>query len=91
MDYAIEWSPQAIEDAKALRQSEPSAYNKLTKLIGELKTHPSFGTGQPERLRGNLSGKWSRRISAKHRLIYEIKDELVLVYVLSARGHYGDK
>ena len=34
---------------------------------------------------------WSRRITKKHRLIYEIIDTVVHVDVLSAYGHYDDK
>jgi len=36
-------------------------------------------------------GKWSRRIDQKHRLIYEVFEEEVLVEVISAFGHYNDK
>jgi Txe/YoeB family toxin of toxin-antitoxin system len=32
------------------------------------------GTGKPERLRGNLSGVWSRRIDQRHRLVYTVRD-----------------
>ncbi|MBR5729100.1 MAG: type II toxin-antitoxin system YoeB family toxin [Prevotella sp.] len=34
---------------------------------------------------------WNRRISQKHRLIYDIFEDVVQVIVLSAYGHYGDK
>lgn len=45
--------------------------------------------------RNNLGGGggtlWSRRITQKHRLIYEIIETVVHVDVLSAYGHYDDK
>ena len=53
--------------------------------------HPRKGTGQPEKLKYNLEGLYSRRINKKHRLVYDIKDEIVTVVVLSAHSHYGDK
>ena len=53
--------------------------------------HPITGTGQPEMLKHNLQGLYSRRINKKHRLVYSIKEEIVTVYVLSAHSHYGDK
>lgn len=49
------------------------------------------GTGKPEPLSGDRSGQWSRRITQKHRLIYEIEENIVTVDVLSAYGHYDDK
>jgi toxin YoeB len=42
-------------------------------------------------LKGQPEGRWSRRISQKHRLVYRIFDTEVLVLVLSAYGHYDDK
>ena len=89
--YKIEFSKTAIADIIKLRRNEPKAYNKLDELISELKEHPATGTGHPEQLKGDKAGKWSRHIIGKHRLIYEIKEEVVIVNVLSAYGHYGDK
>ena len=40
---------------------------------------------------GDRSGQWSLRISKRHRLVYEIQDTEVIVLVLTAYGHYGDK
>ena len=53
--------------------------------------HPETGSGQPEILKHDLEGLYSRRINKKHRLVYDIKDEIVTVIVLSAHSHYGDK
>ncbi|MBO7570599.1 MAG: Txe/YoeB family addiction module toxin [Bacteroidales bacterium] len=89
--YKIEFSNIAISDIQKLRRNEPNAYKKLDSLISELKIHPTTGTGHPEQLKGDKSGQWSRHITGKHRLIYEIKEEVVIVNVLSAYGHYGDK
>jgi toxin YoeB len=64
---------------------------KLEKLFNELMEHPTTGTGQPEKLKHDLAGLYSRRINKKHRLVYSIKEQVVTVYVLSAWSHYGDK
>jgi toxin YoeB len=53
--------------------------------------HPTTGTGHPEPLKGKPEGRWSRRITDKHRLVYRIYEDTVVVLVLSAYGHYGDK
>ena len=91
MAYSIRYQKQAIEDAKRLRREEPKAFQKLLKLEAELKEHPRTGTGKPEPLSGDRTGEWSRRITQKHRLVYEIHDTEVIVLVLTAYGHYGDK
>ena len=91
MAYTIRYQKQAVEDAKKLQTEEPKSFQKLLKLENELKEHPRTGTGHPEPLSGDCSGQWSRRISKKHRLVYEIHDTEVLVLVLTAYGHYYDK
>ena len=88
--YIVEIKEQAEKDLIRLLKNEPNAYKKALKLIGELYEHPMTGTGKPERLRGDRVGQWSRRITSKHRLIYEIHDMQVTVIVLTAYGHYDD-
>ena len=53
--------------------------------------HPSEGTGQPEILKYNMAGLYSRRINKKHRLVYSIEETIVTVQVLSAWSRYGDR
>ena len=74
-----------------MKRNEPQAFAKLKKLLIELMNHPTVGTGYPEQLKGERTGQWSRRITQKHRLIYQIKEHEVVVLVLSAYGHYDDK
>ena len=89
--YNVIVTEDAQYDLKKLLHSEQSAYKKAMKLIAELYEHPRTGTGKPEPLSGNRTGQWSRRISKKHRLVYEIYDMEVVVLVLTAYGHYEDK
>lgn len=91
MIYAVTFSEEAEKEIKVLKRNEPQAYNKLLKLLIELQEHPTAGTGHPKPLSGGRSGQWSRRISGKHRLVYEIEEEKIKVLVLSAYGHYNDK
>ncbi len=91
MKYVVQYKDQAREDLKRLQLSEPKTYKKALKLIGELYDHPKMGTGHPEQLKGEPMGRWSRRITKKHRLVYEIHDREVIVIVLAAYGHYDDK
>lgn len=89
--YTIKYQRQAIEDAARLQKNEPNAFKKLKKLESELKEHPRTGTGHPEQLKGDRCNQWSRRITEKHRLVYEIHDTEVVVLVLTAYGHYEDR
>ena len=91
MRYFLDFTDEAEKGMSKLKRNEKFAYIKLEKLLLELSEHPKIGTGKPEQLSGNRSGQWSRRITDKHRLVYEIFDNRVLVLVVSTYGHYGDK
>ena len=92
MIYQIEYTKKAELDIAELKKSDIPAYKKLIKLIKELHEHPRIGTEKPELMKyGNFKGLWSRRITDKHRLIYDIQDIKIIVKVFSAKGHYEDK
>jgi len=91
MAYSLEFKKQATQDLLLLSQNEPKAFAKAQTMIAELREHPRTGTGKPEPLSGDRAGQWSRRITKKHRLIYEIHDTEVIVLILTAYGHYADK
>lgn len=91
MIYQLVFSDLAKEDLSRLKQNEPAAFKKATRLLVEIQEHPRTGTGKPEPLSGDRSGQWSRRINHKHRLVYEIEDTIIRVYVLSSYGHYDDQ
>jgi toxin YoeB len=92
MSFQIYLSINALNGIERLRKSgEKQILEKLGSLIDELKEHPYTGTGKPERLKYNLSGKWSREITKMHRLIYEVCEETITVVVIQTFGHYFDK
>ena len=64
---------------------------KIGKILLELTENPFSGEGQPEELRYNYKGYWSRKINQKDRLIYRVEEEIVTVIIVSAMGHYSDK
>nr|WP_302438854.1 Txe/YoeB family addiction module toxin [Barnesiella intestinihominis] len=64
---------------------------KIERLLLELREHPTTGTGQVEALKDNLSGFWSRRIDKFNRMVYTIDEEIITVFIISAKGHYGEK
>jgi toxin YoeB len=92
MSYTLAFSKTALEDIdKHKKSGDKTALRKIHKLLHELMEHPTTGTGQPEMLKHDLNGLYSRRINKKHRLVYSINEDIVTVYVLSAWSHYGDK
>lgn len=60
--------------------------NKIKKLIEDVLRHPFSGLGKPEPLKYEFSGLWSRRIDQKNRLIYSVRNNMVLL--ISCSGHY---
>jgi len=92
MSFVLEFSKTALEDIeKHKKTGDKAVLKKIEKLLHELMENPTTGTGQPEKLKHDLAGLYSRRINKKHRLVYSINEEVVTVYVLSAWSHYGDK
>ena len=89
--YLVDIKEKALLDLAKLKKDEPKFYVIALKLIGELYEHPRTGTGKPKQLSADRAGQWRRKISDKHRLVYEIHDTEVVVLVISAWGHYDDK
>lgn len=88
MCYNVIFSPDAQQDLVKLQKHAPTALKKLSILIEEMRQHPRTGTGKVEQLKGYVHETWSRRLNREHRIVYEIRDEEVLVLVISAFGHY---
>ncbi|MBP3455191.1 MAG: Txe/YoeB family addiction module toxin [Alistipes sp.] len=87
--YKVNVSECAAEHLKAHRKSGDKGTNKrIDRILLELEEHPETGIGNPERLKHDYSGYWSRRLSPEHRLIYRIEAETVEVIIVSAMGHY---
>lgn len=92
MSYILKYTSDAKEDINLLKKSgNKTILKKLAVFLLELTEHPRTGTGQPEELKYEFSGCWSRRLTDKHRLIYRIKEELGTIEILYAFGHYRDK
>lgn len=83
---------QAEKDREYWKKSGNKAImNRVTALLEDIIAHPYTGIGKPEPLKYELAGCWSRRINSEHRIIYSVNDEIITVYVLSMRYHYGKK
>ena len=85
----ISFSESAWEEYLYWRIQDKKTLKKINELLKEIQRTPFTGKGEPEGLRGDLCGKWSRRINLKDRLVYEVSDETITV--LQCKGHYSDK
>ncbi|GHT73723.1 Txe/YoeB family addiction module toxin [Bacteroidia bacterium] len=84
----IVFSPEAQEDFDYWR-SNTAIVSKIKRLLKDIAEHPYTGIGKPERLKYDLAGKWSRRITPEHRIIYIVRTEYNDVYILALRYHYS--
>lgn len=91
MTYRIQFSTEAQQVIKKWKKSNPVSFMKLYRLLPELEAHPRTGTGHPEPLKGGNGITYSRRLSGRDRIIYDIYDDVVTVLVISVEGHYKDK
>ena len=92
MKYKLEYLPKAEEDIlKHKKAGDKIILKKIDRLLDEIEIHPTYGIGHPEQLKHRKGEVWSREINKKHRLVYEIFEDRVVVEVAQARGHYNDK
>ncbi len=91
MTYKIVFRKEAIAQLEILRKGDKNAYVKCFDLILAIATDPRNGIGKPERLKGYVDAEiYSRRISDKDRIVYEIIESEELIEVASCKGHYDD-
>ena len=78
----------ALEDLEAWSTTNPKVLSRIIRLIAETTRTPRTGTGKPERLK-HLGGEvWSRRITEKDRLVYDIEQDAIII--IACRFHYDD-
>jgi toxin YoeB len=69
-------------------QGDKRILKRITTLLKDIEQHPFSGIGKPEPLKGE-NGKWSRRITDEHRLVYSISNGCIYIFVFSMRYHYS--
>jgi Txe/YoeB family toxin of toxin-antitoxin system len=86
VSYSVVFTKHALKDAKKL--SAAGLRQNAEKLIAILKENP-YKTPPPyEKLLGDLSGAYSRRINIQHRLVYQVLTKERIVKVLRMWSHY---
>ena len=84
--WRVVFTNQATKDAKKLAAS--GLRTNAERLLAILADNPYQSPPSFEKLLGELSGAYSRRINIQHRLVYQVLDEQQVVKVLRLWTHY---
>ena len=82
----LAWATTAWDDYLYWQATDKKVLKRINTLIEDIKRHPFTGIGDPEPLKHNWSGYWSRRIDREHRLVY--KAGAATVTIVQCRYHY---
>ncbi|WP_331000632.1 Txe/YoeB family addiction module toxin [Nostoc sp. NZL] len=86
VSWRLVYTKQAQKDAKKLASS--NLKEKAEELLVVLKKNPFQNPPPYEKLVGDLSGAYSRRINIQHRLVYEVIESEQLVKIIRMWTHY---
>jgi toxin YoeB len=82
----LSWQNQAWEDYLYWQKTDKSKLKRINELIKSCLRTPLEGIGNPESLKHDLQGFWSRRIDSEHRLVYTFQNKNIII--VSCRYHY---
>lgn len=82
------WFDEAWEDYLYWQTQDKKTLKRINLILQDIDRNGYSGIGNPEPLKGELSGFWSRRIDGMNRLVYRLKDGVT--EILSCKGHYDD-
>ncbi|MBA4391242.1 MAG: Txe/YoeB family addiction module toxin [Syntrophus sp. (in: bacteria)] len=86
MSWRLVFTKQAQKDAKRIAQSGLKV--QTSKLLDIIRINPYQNPPAYEKLVGDLTGAFSRRINIQHRLIYQVLDDIKTVKVIRMWTHY---
>ena len=82
----LAWSIRAWNDYVHWQKLDKKKVRRINTLIKETMRNPFEGIGNPEPLKHELQGFWSRRIDKEHRFVYEFSEKQLLI--VACRHHY---
>ncbi len=82
----LSFADDAWSDYLYWQEQDKKILKKINRIIKEIQREPFEGIGEPEPLKYNWSGYWSRRITIEHRLVYKVTDTHLLI--AQCRYHY---
>ncbi len=86
MSWKLVYTKQAQKDAKKLTAS--GLKGKAQKLLSIIKEDPFQNPPPFEKLVGDLSGAYSRRINIQHRVVYQVYEHEKIVKIIRLWTHY---
>lgn len=88
MAYCLRFTNAALKDTKKLEKV--GLDNKTKMLLSIIKRNPFQRPPNYEKLVGDLSGYYSRRINIQHRLVYGVDKENKIVKIISIKMEYRE-
>jgi toxin YoeB len=86
------YTPGALRDLKAWKkQHNTTALETIKDIQAEIATDPTATSGKysPEKLRGSMTGWYSRRITMANRFVYRPRPtDAAVIEVIQCKGHY---
>jgi len=79
---------ESWEDYLYWQETDKKMLRRINDLLKDISGSPFRGIGKPEPLKNKYKGFWSRRINDKHRLIYQVKQDEILI--AKCRFHYDE-
>ena len=79
----------AWEEYLYWQQNDKKTLKRINKILEDIDRNGNIGIGKPEKLIGNLSGYWSRRIDSKNRIVYKVNNDVITI--IQCGSHYKDK
>lgn len=86
MKWKLVYTKQAKKDAKKLAASGLKSKTQI--LLDLIQKNPYTSPPSYEKLTGDLTGAYSRRINIQHRLVYQINEEKFVIKILAMYSHY---
>lgn len=86
VEYKIIFSKLADKDKKLLKQA--GLEDKTINLLDIISEDPYQTPPTYEKLKGNLDGLFSRRISLQHRLVYKVYEDTKEIFIVRMWSHY---
>jgi toxin YoeB len=81
----LHFMPKAWQDLGWWMKNDIKNVKKIYSLLENACETPFGGLGQPEPLKANYAGYWSRRINLEHRIVYKVEETQIVVH--SLHGH----
>ena len=77
---------ESWEDYLYWQKTDKKMLKRINEMLKDIARNPYSGIGKPEPLKYKYKGFWSRRINDEHRLIYQSKEDEILI--AKCRFHY---